>query len=171
MFKFQRNFDITQITTMPSKRNFFEMSADAVNAKAHPLDFIGYHQASSIKGAIEVHEKIVKHKHQAIQKAEQSILRNQLKIEEYQNKIEELKKLNINLEDEHAEAREFVRNAEVEGRVLKATKKRGEELEKELLDSAKKEFADKMEVMLQETESQMCLKQNILLQIKREADP
>ncbi|KAK6594083.1 hypothetical protein H4I96_10996 [Botrytis cinerea] len=163
MFKFQRNFDITQITTMPSKRNFFEMSADAVNAKAHPLDFI--------KGAIEVHEKIVKHKHQAIQKAEQFILRNQLKIEEYQNKIEELKKLNINLEDEHAEAREFVRNAEVEGRVLKATKKRGEELEKELLDSAKKEFADKMEVMLQETESQMCLKQNILLQIKREADP
>ncbi|ATZ54817.1 hypothetical protein BCIN_11g01460 [Botrytis cinerea B05.10] len=163
MIRFQRNPDITQITTMPSKRNFFEMSGDAANTKAHPLDLI--------KDAIEVHEKIVKHKHQAIQKAEQSILRNQLKIEEYQNKIEELKKLNINLEDEHAEAREFVRNAEVEGRVLKATKKRGEELEKELLDSAKKEFADKMEVMLQETESQMCLKQNILLQIKREADP
>ncbi|KAM0154021.1 hypothetical protein ACHAQE_007344 [Botrytis cinerea] len=147
------------------------MSADAVNAKAHPLDFIGYHQASSIKDAIEVHEKIVKHKHQAIQRAEKFILRNQLKIEEYQNKIEELKKLNINLEDEHAEAREFVGSAEVEGRVLKAIKKRGEELEKELLDNAKKEFADKMEVMLQETESQMCLQQNILLQIKREADP
>lgn len=75
------------------------------------------------------------------------------------------------MEDEHTEARKFVGNAEVEGRGLKAIKMRGEELEKELLDNAKKEFADKMEVMLQETESQMYLKQNILLQIKREADP
>ncbi|ATZ54818.1 hypothetical protein BCIN_11g01460 [Botrytis cinerea B05.10] len=49
MIRFQRNPDITQITTMPSKRNFFEMSGDAANTKAHPLDLVGYHQASSVQ--------------------------------------------------------------------------------------------------------------------------
>ncbi|TEY39876.1 hypothetical protein BOTCAL_0448g00020 [Botryotinia calthae] len=163
MIKFQRKLDITQTITIPPKRNFFEMSGDAANTKAHPLEFI--------RDAIEVHEKIVKHKHQAVQNLEKSISLNQLKIEAYQNKIEQLKNLNIKMEDEHTEAREFVGNAEEEGRGLRAIKKRGEELEKELLDNAKKEFADKMEVMLQETESKMYLKQNLLLRIKRKADP
>ncbi|TGO45143.1 hypothetical protein BCON_0418g00060 [Botryotinia convoluta] len=130
---------------MPPKRTFFEMSGDAAKIEAHPLDLI--------KEAIEVHEKIVRHKNQAIQKAEKSILRNQLKIEEYQSKIEELKKLNIKLGDEHAEAKEFVRKADEDGRELKAIKKRGEELEKELLDIVKKEFADQMQDVLQEAEN------------------
>ncbi|TGO17328.1 hypothetical protein BPAE_0435g00030 [Botrytis paeoniae] len=147
---------------MPPKRTFCEMSGDAAKTEAHPLDLI--------KQTIEVHEKIVRHKNQAIQKAEKSILRNQLKIEEYQSKIEELNKLNIKLGDEHAEAKEFVRKADKEGRELKAIKKRGEELEKALLDIAKKEFAEKMQDMLQEAESKMNLQQNMLQRIKREED-